>query len=144
MNTGMSTVKEVRNNYKKVLSLFNSNIIELILSYKHIIAETECDWCCDDNCKELELGEEHWEPFKLLCGNEYEHNSNLTKDQFEDKYCDKWYDLSEFAKNECENCTISLLNELPNVVKDNINWNNVWETLSCDYKVYENHVFRYL
>jgi hypothetical protein len=142
----MSTVNDVLNIYEELLiPVCCINVAEIIISYIRIVADDECVWCCDENCEKLELGEEHWKPFKMLCG-DYDHDGTLTKDYFEDVYAGKWSDLSVFAQDLCENCDDGSLGNLPWYIKKNIDWDKVWETLSSDYSVYEdgfdNYVFR--
>jgi hypothetical protein len=104
----------------------------------------ECKWCCHENCKILELDEEYWDPFKSLCDEEYHHNGTLTKDEFEDRYNGMWYDLSDFAKDLCSGCDDGSLDNLPWYIKQCVDWYKVWETISVDYNVYDNYVFRIL
>jgi hypothetical protein len=103
---------------------------------------TECEWCCDKNCKVLELDEEHWGPFKALCKEEYNHEKKVTKDDFEERYNGHWIYLDDFAKDLMENTDNGALEDLPWYVKQCIDWNKVWKTIEADYSVYDNYVFR--
>jgi hypothetical protein len=104
----------------------------------------ECKYCCDEKCKILDLDKDHWEPFKSLCGEEYNHDGTLTKEEFEERYNGMWYDLSKFAKEQMENTDNGPLEELPWYIKYCIDWDKVWETIKVDYSVYDNYVFRIL
>jgi hypothetical protein len=104
----------------------------------------ECKWCCDENCKILKLDKEHWEPFKSLCGVEYNHDYTLTKEEFEDSYNGKWFNLSNFAKNLMEDTDCGSLSDLPWYIRQCIDWDKVWETIKVDYSIYDNYVFRIL
>jgi len=105
---------------------------------------TECKWCCDENCEILELDKDHWDPFKTLCYEESNHDGTLTKDMFEEQYNGKWYVLSRFAKDQMENTDDGSLSDLPWYIKQCIDWDKVWETISVDYNVYDDYVFRIL
>jgi hypothetical protein len=104
----------------------------------------ECEWCCDKNCKILGLDKDHWEPFKALCYEEYNHNEKVTKEEFEERYNGHWIYLDKFAKDICETYISDSLDELPQFIKQCIDWDKVWETIEVDYSVYDNYVFRIL
>jgi hypothetical protein len=144
----MSTVNDVLNIYEELLiPTCDINIAEMIVAYIRIVAIDECVWCCDENCEKLELDEENWKPFKLLCGGDYGHDGTLTEDYFQDVYAGNWSDLSDFAQDTCENCDDGSIKGLPWYIKNNIDWGKVWKTISHDYNVYEdgfdNYVFSY-
>jgi hypothetical protein len=105
---------------------------------------TECKWCCDENCKALELDGDHWKSFKILCYEEYNHDSTLTKEEFKNRYNGMWYKLSNFAKDLMENTDKGPLLNLPWYIKNSIDWAKVWKTIEPDYNVYDNYVFRIL
>jgi hypothetical protein len=104
----------------------------------------ECKYYSDEQCKILGISEEHWEPFKLLCYEEYNNDGSLTKEIFEERYCGMWYYLGNFAKELMEDTECDSLSELPWYIKQHIDWDKVWDTISVDYDVYESYVFRIL
>jgi hypothetical protein len=105
---------------------------------------SDCKYCSDENCKLMGLDEDHWDPFKTLCDIEYDHDGTLTKEKFDASYNGMWYHLSDFAKEQMENTDDGSLYNLPWNIKNCIDWNKVWKTLSDDYSVYDNYVFRIL
>ena len=142
----MSTVIEVRNMYNHILDKYvNSDVSRMIMRYVYIVADDECEWCCDENCEILELSKDNWVPFKVLCGEEYNHTcESLTKDEFEERYNGYHVNMADFAYELCEDCEYDSLGSLPWYIKNHINWDLVWDDLSVDYDDYSNHIFRHL
>jgi hypothetical protein len=79
---------------------------------------TECELCCDENCKVLELDEEHWKSFKSLCGEQYNHDGALTKEEFE-KWDNFWKTIDVDHTNNYASMTLD---------QDPIDWDNFRET----------------
>lgn len=143
----MSTVNDVLNVYEELLiPACDINIAEIIVSYIRIVAKDECVWCCDENCEKLQLDKENWKPFKILCGKSYHHDGTLTDDAFDDIYSGKCLILEDHAKFACELGDYdNSLRNLPWYIKKNIDWFNVWETMTnSTYSVYEDGFDKYV
>ena len=106
-----------------------------------IITKHECDYC-DENYERLGLFENHWENFKLIFCN-FNHDMIITKEKFENGYIDKYDNLGAFAKSVCEFNYDGTIRRLPEFIRYSIDWDKIWETLSYEYIVYENQVFKF-
>lgn len=138
----MDTVSEVIECYMDILGAhFIPDITNIVISYIYIVADTECEWCCDSNCETLSLYEDYWKPFKILCGEEYSHDGELTKDEFGERYNGDYHSESKFAEEMSYNYHPDEMESLPWFVKNGINWESVWDELSSYYVFYDGYVF---
>lgn len=140
----MSTVADVKKIYHKELSRFvNKDISNLIISYIRIVAEDECEWCCNEHCIKLGIDTVYWVPFKKLCNklicDGTGKGGQLTLKYFYKYYVGEYDNMGECAKIICE--SYHRMDILPWYIVSNINWNNVWKDISVDFWVKNNYVF---
>jgi hypothetical protein len=138
----MSTVSEMKLEHLKILNKkIPMDISKLIISFTHIIAYDECQYCCDSACEKGMLYNYYWRPFKVYCDNHYNHRFIEDMDVFTNIYEGEWNDTILFAKEICKNDVWAL----PDYIKKYIDWKKLWDNvLSLDYYVYDNHMFKIL